>query len=91
MNVNKQYHGELSRGNVFSQTLNSTTISNMATNCSNTQLTGDVFRWTDFDAPYMWNDVIKVEPSICGGSNCAPGYTGSLCNILIGKQPLIIV
>ncbi len=71
--------------NIFSSTLTEDNISSKGSNCSLEQDTGDLFAWSDFDSPYMANDVLKVEPSICGGSDCPPGYTGSLCDILIGK------
>ena len=79
-----QFHGELSKVNIFSTELDKAAVEQMAFNCSASDLRGDIKEWLDFDKPYLHNDVIRREPSICGTSDCPPGFTGSLCDITIG-------
>ncbi len=90
----KQFHGEISQVNIFSHALDAAAISAIAKNCTiKQQQTGNIFEWLDFDDIYGQNDVNRVEPSICGDSNCSPGFTGSLCDIKMGKlslQPYIL-
>ncbi|CAH1795056.1 unnamed protein product [Owenia fusiformis] len=85
-----QFHGELSRVNVYETFLTPDVISNMATNCSQSRPMGDIRMWVDFDE-YLFNDVEKIEPALCGKSNCPPGFTGSLCNIVIDKEAPTVV
>ena len=83
-NSQDQFQGELSKIDLFNRVLTSQELSDMASVCRGNHTSGDVKRWAEFDE-VMVSDVIKVIPSICGSSNCPPGFRGSLCDIKIGK------
>ena len=80
-----QFHGEVSRVNLYSRALTSGEIAIMARNCSSFPEQGDITKWVGFD-DFLLNDVSKISPGICGGDDCPPGYRGSNCDILIGKM-----
>ncbi|KAK6170352.1 hypothetical protein SNE40_018764 [Patella caerulea] len=79
------FHGEISQLNVFSEVLNTSVIYDLSSNCT-TRLVGDVLEWRIFDS-YIRNDVEIVQPALCGGSKCPPGYRGTKCDIKIDKHP----
>ncbi|KAL5018925.1 hypothetical protein ScPMuIL_004647 [Solemya velum] len=85
----ERFMGDLSQVNVYNRGLSAVEISQMAINCSAVQPPGEVYTWLEFDNGSD-SGVDIVQPSICGGSNCPPGYRGSLCDILIDKKPPVV-
>ncbi len=79
----EQFRGEVSQVNVYSSVLNDTIMESLAANCSQ-RIAGDVCNWVTF-SDHIRNDVSIVEPAICGGSECPPGFRGTYCDIKIGE------
>ena len=80
-----QFGGELSQVNVYSYTLSSLVVYDMANNCSTGRVSGNVYNWVVLDT-YVEHDVEIVRPALCGRSQCPAGYRGTYCDIKIGEN-----
>ena len=78
-----QFHGEISRVNVFGKILSASVIADISSNCSSDTSTGDLVSWVGFD---LGLGVQRIEPSNCGVNTCFPGYIGTHCDIKLGKS-----
>ena len=79
-----QFRGEVSQVNMYSFVLNDTLIQSLSGNCSEVRFAGDIYNWVIF-SDHIRNDIIIVEPAICGESQCPPGFRGTYCDIKIGE------
>ena len=80
------FQGELSQVNIFSSAFQQLDIEALASNCSEEDLPmGDIFAWPIAEA-FLEGDVTVLSPSTCEGTECPPGYEGTLCSQAIGKK-----
>ena len=87
----RPFVGELSRVDMYNRVLAASDVLAMTTACRDgTDEAGELKSWVEYKgAGGGAAGAVVREPSICGSSDCPPGFRGTHCEIRIGGSPTL--